>query len=471
MRRSLASGLLAVSLASTAVSAQTPPNILLIFTDDQSTEQFDYMPFLRSIMGEGREFRRYYHTMPLCTPSRASMLTGMYPHNHGVVHNLPEHSGGYDVFMANGLPAKSWSRVLQDAGYQTAIVGKFMNGYPEGSTEVPDGWSSWWVIHSAQSFDYQATDNGVIRPYGTGDENYLTNVMRDRALAIIEGSAAAEQPFALLFAPICPHRPATPANAYLGTYADEPFPIADKPSFNEPDMSGKPSFVGAIPQMTPGEIDVAAGLWRRGLECNRSTDDAIAAMVQRLADLGQLDNTYIFITTDNGFQRGEHRLQKGKVVAYRESIQSSLWVFGPGVTPGIDKTHLVANIDFASTFAELAGAPAPQWADGRSMVPLFTGERTPWRRALLVRGIEEQSQPLHTQFNSYITKAYQYTLYHAANPMECEYYGRADVDQIDNLCASLPTAFIETANDRIAALLSCSGNACRAQEDRRAPAP
>src|SRR5262245_35300736 len=123
-----------------AMAQDNRPNIILLLTDDQTTESYQYMPFLQSIRPLGRTFDQYYQSYALCVPSRASMLTGMYPHNH---QTMDPHTG-YSEFASGGHMARTWGKVLRDRGYYTAVVGKFMNGYQE--TTVPEGWDEWFVM-------------------------------------------------------------------------------------------------------------------------------------------------------------------------------------------------------------------------------------------------------------------------------------------------------------------------------------
>jgi arylsulfatase A-like enzyme len=182
--------------------------------------------------------------------------------------------------------------------------------------------------------------------------------------------------------------------------------------------------------------------------------------------VGQLDNTYIFLTTDNGMMRGEHRIPEGKIVSYRESIQSRLFAFGPGITPGIDK-QIVGNIDLMPTFAEIAGLPVPAWVDGRSLLPRFVPEpASNWRNAFLVQGgpgSEREGGKLDTtgrHFLTLVTMDYDYTKY--ANSPDREYYDSArDPHQLRNGAGTLTPEFKQAVEQRISELYSCAGVTCR----------
>ena len=370
--------------ASHATAKSIQPNIILILTDDQTTESYDFLPFLQSIKKQALILKQYYHSLSLCCPSRTSMLTGMYPHNHGVLNNHGK-DGGYSKFESLGLEHKTWSKLLSDNGYKTAMLGKFLNGYPPGSTYVPVGWSRWFVGYGngQVAFNYSINSDGNVLGYGNGDRNYFTNVISDEAHKLIVQQPRDRRPLAILFSPHCPHLPSTPAFSYIGTYDDEPFVIHDKPSFNEADVSDKPAYIRALSLISSQHITDMARHWRAGLECARSIDDAFQRMWNDLKATGRLQNTYFFLTTDNGLMRGEHRIEGGKIVPYQESINSTLFVWGPGIVPGKDNRHLVANIDFMPTFAQLAGLRVPAWVDGRSLVPLFRAHHqtapSPWR--------------------------------------------------------------------------------------------
>jgi len=461
-----------------AGSAQTKPNIIVIITDDQTEHMITgrdtagraFMPFLMSKARLARRFGTAIFSQSLCCPSRTSMLTGMYPHNHGVTNNTGE-DGGYRRYMLNGLAEKSWSRLLQP-DYYTGMFGKFLNGYID-PTSVPRGWSRWYAVHAGAGnmFNWSASHNGKAVAYRGGtDATYSTNVLADLVSLTIKQQAARQLPFALLFAPIAPHLPAVPAREFTGLYADEPFAPGQKPSFNEADVSDKPGYVRAIPSLNAAQKAIVKRDWRRMLESGRSIDKAFQTIWLTLETSGQLANTYIIFASDNGYTWGEHRIM-GKVVPYRESIKSTMLIWGPGVAPGLDH-RIVTNADLLPTFMEIAGKAIPDWVDGRSLLPVLRGESPRGRQQLLVRGsppIDSEGGALDTtgqEFNAIATRWWTFVQY----DREAEFYDvKADPYELANAAASLPPATVAGVLERIEELYACAGVSCRTSEDKDPP--
>ncbi|MGH2726292.1 MAG: sulfatase-like hydrolase/transferase, partial [Actinomycetota bacterium] len=223
--------------ASTSPSAPRPrtsgvaddrPNLVLIVTDDQWTSSVEGMPAVQRLLGDhGVVFPNAFASTPLCCPARAGILTGRYAHHTGVYSNMAPH-GGVTAFDDRSTLA-TW---LQAAGYQTSLVGKYLNGYGNLPTPgVPPGWDDWHVTATepGRFFDYDLIENGRRVHYGSASKDYLTDVLRDRATSFID---RVDGPFFLMFTPFAPHAPATPAPADAGSYASEP--AYRPPSFNEP---------------------------------------------------------------------------------------------------------------------------------------------------------------------------------------------------------------------------------------------
>src|SRR3954470_23631746 len=187
------------------------PNIVLVMTDDQSTDLVPYMPQVLRMQREGATFSRYFVTDSLCCPSRASMLTGRYPHDTGVLNNTAP-LGGFDSFLFHGDERHTYATSLHAAGYRTAYLGKYLNGYRPRSRHVPRGWSTWVGFGNAYSgFDYTMDINGRIARRGTDPEYYVTDVLARRSVRFIDQAAKAKvkRPFLLAIAPFAPHHPYT----------------------------------------------------------------------------------------------------------------------------------------------------------------------------------------------------------------------------------------------------------------------
>jgi arylsulfatase A-like enzyme len=352
------------------------PNIVLVNTDDQRADTLAYMPaVMRDVVAEGVAFSESFVTTSLCCPSRASLLTGRYAHNTGVIDNAGSRFDDRSTLA-------TW---LQDAGYATALFGKYLNGYRAFSPYVPPGWDEWqaFVDDTPLFYDYRLNENGTHRFHAASDATYSTDLLAARALDFVR--AHAEEPFFLYFTPFAPHAPATPAARHLGSFAG--LPPWRPPSYRQADLTGKPGWVFlqkflAFSAAAPSEA--ARDLFRvRQLESLQAVDEAVAALVRTLGDLGLDDNTIVVFTSDNGHAWGEHWYY-AKECPYEECLRVPLAIRYPVLVPraGLDD-RLVLNIDLAPTLAELAGAAVPAGVNGRSLVPILEGRGDPWREDFL----------------------------------------------------------------------------------------
>jgi N-acetylglucosamine-6-sulfatase len=412
----------------------------------------------------GTTFERSFVSNPLCCPSRATLFTGQYTHNHGVIGNRPP-EGGYGRFdTSEWLPV--W---LQRAGYHTVHIGKFMNRYGQDSppTEVPPGWDEWYasVDPSTYSFtEYQLNENGVV----SWGEQYSTDEYSDRAVEAVERLAPSTEPFFLSVAYLAPHfgRPREtddppgfgtpmPAARHRDAFAAEP--LSTTPAFNEADVSDKPSFVRGLPRLSSEEKAAIREMYRQELESLLSVDEGIVRVVAALRAAGELENTLILFTSDNGFFHGEHRVPFGKVMVYEPSIRVPLVMRGPGVPAGERRRQLVTNADLAPTILEAAGAvPAGRVPDGRSLFPLLRDRGLAWGRELLVEG------PPGYQAVAYAALRNDRFVYAEHENGERELYDlRRDPHQLENAIGVGRYAAVEARlAERLAVLSACDGPAC-----------
>jgi N-acetylglucosamine-6-sulfatase len=218
-------------------SRTSPPNIVLILTDDQRADTLQYMPNVqRLLVDKGIRFTNGYVVNPLCCPSRASILTGAYSHTTGVYTNDPHMHGGFPAFR-DGSTIATW---LQAAGYRTSLFGKYLNGYGV-TTYVPPGWDQWFATFGDGAYyDYAAVADGDAMRFGHDPADYGTTVLRDRAVSFIR-STEASQPLFMYFAPHAPHEPAIPESRDRDAFSSE-FPRPPI-SFDERDTSDKPANV------------------------------------------------------------------------------------------------------------------------------------------------------------------------------------------------------------------------------------
>lgn len=369
-------------------STAKQPNIVFILTDDTVTTDIPYMPKTVKLIGDqGTTFSQFFISMPLCCPSRTSILRGQYAHNTQIWDNQPP-GGGFEKFYGMNLGQSTMATWLQKAGYRTVLIGKYLNGYAaEASpTYIPPGWTEWYSSPGDPHFNdatyteynYTLNENGTLVRYHDRPEDYGTDVYARKAVDFIKRNAATGKPFFAYISTYAPHKPATPAPRHVGMFDNLPLPRP--PSFNEADISDKSRFFSDNPLLTDQQISELTKLYHLRLESLQAVDDMVENIVTTLRDTGQLDNTYIFFTSDNGFHLGEHRLLEGKKTAFEEDIRVPLLVRGPGIPTGKVINQLTGNVDLAPTFAELAGAQTPKFVDGRSLVPLLKGRFVFWWR-------------------------------------------------------------------------------------------
>jgi len=473
--RPAARGILAVALAAAsagAAAAPRRPNLILIVTDDMDMASLPYMPRVKALLTDhGTNFSNSFVSQPVCGPSRGSILTGRYAHNHGMLYNKPP-NGGYKRFFEKGNESATLAVWLSAAGYRTAILGKYINRFPakEDNAHVPAGWSDFFLTFFPEDyFEYKVNDAGRFVVYDDSPEDYQTDVLARKALAFIASAASnREQPFFLYLAPFAPHRPATPHPRHAHALADVKAPRL--PSFDEADVSDKPSWVRAQPRLTPTAIAELDERFRDRLRTLLAVDEMVERLVQDLAARGLLDDTFIFFTSDNGFHFGAHRLDHGKADPYEESIRVPLVVRGPGVPAARSAEPLVANIDLAPTLVELGGGSAPPaQVDGRSLAPWLLGATPPaWRHDLLLENWDsgrakpdDRDEP-DGGVPQYAGLRSDDSVYVEYPKGERELYDlRRDPFELENAAAHADRQQLARLAQRLAALKSCSGEACR----------
>ena len=378
-----------------ARAAPSKPNVVLIMTDDQTVRDMSVLPSVRREIGaRGATFRNSFSSYPLCCPSRATMLTGRYSHNHGVESNRPP-SGGYGKLdKANTLPV--W---LQRRGYATAHIGKFLNGYGQAAG-VPPGWTEWYGSIDPSTYTmwgYTLNENGTFRTYGSPAVEdpalYQTDVYRRKAEDFIKRRSGPGKPFYLSVAFLAPHsearlgRPAggpslRPAPRHKGRFANKPLPRPR--SFNEADVSDKPPFIrNQATLIGPRRQATITANFRARQEALLSVDEAVRGIVSALRSTGELSNTYVMFTSDNGFFHGEHRVPNGKVLVYEPSSRVPLLIRGPGIKGGRTTREMAVNPDLAATVLDVTGAKPTRSIDGRSLIPFAQKPSRRTRRPVL----------------------------------------------------------------------------------------
>jgi N-acetylglucosamine-6-sulfatase len=374
--------------ATTVHTPAAPPNFVFLLTDDLDAQAISVMPRLKSLLiDQGTSLSDYNVSVSWCCPSRATTLRGQYAHNTDVWSNSPP-NGGFAQFYDKKLESSTIATWLTSAGYRTAMFGKYLNGYPEqvsGTLRyVPPGWSTWDVPAAGSpyhQFNYTLNENGRLVRYGHRPKDYLTDVLNLKVRKFI--TTPSPQPFFAYVGVYNPHSPATPAPRHAKLFKNVTAP--HPPSYDEKDLTGKPTEVRRLQPVTAKEARIWDALYRNRLRSLQSVDDMIGDLIDTLRRSGKLDNTYFVFTSDNGFHIGQHRMPPGKNTAYVEDTRVPFVVRGPGVPTGRTVNKLAGNVDVAPTLADLAGVKVPGFVDGRSLVPLIRpGTPKTWRQAFLL---------------------------------------------------------------------------------------
>jgi N-acetylglucosamine-6-sulfatase len=447
-----------------APAQQSRPNVVVVMSDDQAIESMRVMSNVQQQIGaQGATFANNFASFPLCCPSRATFITGQYGHHNTIMGNAPP-QGGYEKLRpteSNSLPA--W---LQQAGYFTVHVGKYLNGYGRQTpTHVPAGWSEWYGSIDPTTYrfyNYTLNENGRLVNYGSAESDYQADVYTRKAVDLVRRLAPASQPFFLSVAYLAPHagqprEPGDPANQatpvpaprHRDRYASEPLPTM--PSFNEADVSDKPQAVRRRPMMNQRRIVAVTENYRQRLESVLAIDEGVAAIVAALQASGELDNTLFVYTSDNGFFHGEHRIPNGKVQVYEPSVRVPLVLRGPGIPRGVRLTHQAINVDLAPTILDAANARPGRVVDGASLLPLAGDPGRFLGRDVLLE------TPTYSGLH---TPRYKYVEYTNGDR---ELYDLArDPDELQSLHADPRLAAVraELAR-RLAAMRSCRGVSCR----------
>jgi arylsulfatase A-like enzyme len=476
--------------------------VLFILTDDLDLGEIAQMPNLQSMMvRQGVSFSNYFASVSLCCPSRTTTLRGQYSHNTGVETNGGI-NGGFETAHRLGLEQSTIGTWLQADGYRTALIGKYLNGYPDtvAKTYVPPGWNEFASAAKGNpysQYNYTLNVNGKLVRYGSAPSDYGTYVYVKRTQDFITSSAKAGKPFFAYLAVYAPHQPATPAPQDVNLFPGAQAPRT--PAYNAADVSGKPQFIQNLPLMDARVKRRVDALYRRRIQSLQAVDRGIASLLDTLRSTGQLNNTYIVFTSDNGFHLGQFRMPSGKQTAYDFDIHLPLVVRGPGVPADRTAHQLVGNIDLAPSFAAMAGATPPSFVDGRSFLPLAhdPGSTQPWRDAYLVEHWKEDDGPGNRggaplepgdldqssaatpvrqsraslsnipEYHAVRTEQYLYVEYSTG---ERELYDlHTDPYELHNLVTTASPSLVHELAAEVTALQGCKAAGCRAAEDRPVP--
>jgi N-acetylglucosamine-6-sulfatase len=451
------------------------PNIVVLETDDQTMESLRVMQQTRQLLGaSGTTFEHSFTSFPLCCPSRASFLTGQYPHNDHVIHNAGPHGGYTALDHTNTLPV--W---LQSAGYHTILLGRYLNGY--GVTvppaTVPPGWSDWHGTIDPSTFNYRnwnMNDNGLVSAYPDDSHpgEYQTDFYTRRAPELITQAAASPQPFFMWLTFSAPHSgsprdsddPAglstpSPSPTHRDAFAGAPLPR--DPSFDEANLSDKLDPTQGLPRLTPDRVAAIRENYQQELESLLSVDETVGAVVRALQQSGEFANTLVVFTSDNGFMHGEHRWATEKVLPFEPSIRLPLIMHGPGIPAGRVDRRIVATVDLAPTILDAANVEPDRVEDGRSLLPLLADPgRELGRDLVLENGQGANGVPAYRGVRTY---RYMYADYYGIGEEEL-YDLRRDPYELVNRAEDARYEPIRAALSRRARVLArCRGASCQAR--------
>lgn len=449
-----------------------PANIVFVLTDDLSWNLVEHMPNVKAMQAEGVTFDDYFVTDSLCCPSRASIFTGMFPHNTGVFTNEGD-DGGYTAFKKNGNETRTFATTLSAAGYETGFMGKYMNKYLP-TMPVPPGWTHWAATGNGYAeYDYTLNVDGKTVDYAAAEADYLTDVLSRRGVRFVEG--VAKKNFVLELASFAPHGAvgggtigAVPAPRHANLYPGLKAPRTQ--AFGARPGATAPAWLKKIPALDQAAEDRIDRVFRTRAQSVKAVDEMIGAIRASLRATGRDKNTYVVFSSDNGFHLGEHSLRSGKLTAFDTDIRVPLIVVGPGVPAGKVVHEVAQNVDLCPTFAEMGKTAPPATADGHSLLALMRGKAvTDWRTAILVEhhgddfvdpgdpDAQDEGAGNPTTYAALRTQSLLYVEY--ANG-DREYHDHAtDPNELTNTFEALPAAKQKRLHDAVVAMQACKGDA------------
>lgn len=449
------------------------PNVVVIMTDDQTQASLATMPLTQRLIGDqGATFTEALVSFPNCCPSRATYLTGQYAHNHGVRDNVGPHGGVGELDGSETLPV--W---LHERGYDAIHVGKYLNGWgADGEIDPPPGWDGWYSLIDPSTYryyGYEVSVDGERRRHGDAPEDYSTDVLAAEVVSQIKAREGEARPFFLSFTPLAPHiasperstgatttagrgssefsKPVAPPR-HERTFAGRVPPPSE--AYDEPDVSDKPDDVRR-PPISDVSRDYLLEYQVAELGALAAVDEAVRDIVEALEETGQLQDTVIVFTSDNGLYHGEHRLVSGKFFLYEPAVRVPLLVRGPGFRAGLRVSTPVVNIDLAPTIVDLTDARAGLRADGQSLLDLLEGPADTPDRIVLLENFRQGKA------NTVGVRTRRWTYFEHAGEQPELYDLRADPDQLENRAGADDLAEVEgDLAQLLDGLRDCAGRSC-----------
>lgn len=380
------------------------PNFLFVLLDDQSfdalqsSERYSFLktPNMQRIEDEGAKFTNYFVTQSICSPSRASFLTGTYPHIHGVNQNNRHIDPDWKSY-------KPYNQILQGVGYQTAHVGKIHMAHYKGEKHIRPGFDYWYsFVGQGVYFDPMVNDNG--KEYQ--EKGYMTDILTDKAISWLKEKRDPNKPFSLNLWHKAVHEDHSPAPRHDKKFANEKLPLPPFDTHLE-DFAGKPEWQRIktwdakwkeyvpSPTVQPKPWPIKGDKFKKQLECLLAVDESLGRVLQVLEELGELDNTVIIYSSDNGYFMGEHGYWD-KRIAYENSMKIPMLIRYPKlIKPGTKIDQIALNIDLAPTILELAGAQKPSYMQGESFVKLLhpKAKDDQWRSSFMFEYYVDDEYP------------------------------------------------------------------------------
>ena len=442
------------------------PNIVLINLDDADADILSsanlnaHYPTLAALAGRSTVFTNAHATTPFCAPSRAALFTGQYAFNNGCKTGAAAQSisngfpGGYQQFKTNGHDDNEIGVWMKRAGYRTMHVGKFHHDGFDNT--VPPGWDDISASKGMKFFNTaKFTNIGVSSPrgYQTGSTTYVAHVDRDHAITALNNhfSQRPSQPFFLSLAPLAPHTPddsdiTRMVEPKYASYAADVSQPTDTPDYDEADFSDKPDHLQRR-RLANSEKALYELIYKSRLRSMKSVDDQLKTIFDRITAAGQMGNTWIILSSDNGYQLGHHRMYAKKDPFHR-TTNVPLMATGPGITNQQYGNHLIAQLDICPTILQLAGASIPASVDGKSFADLIgrpnSSNESTWQRSIMIENWADKFL-IGTRFPiAYTAERYYDEIYVAWANGQREYYDLAtDPYQLNNQFDGLTTTVKE----------------------------
>lgn len=495
--------LLTSLLLTCCIRCDKPSNVVLILADDQDVTLGGMTPMTqtKTLIGEaGATFVNSFTVTPLCCPSRSSVLTGQYPHNHEVRNNSLSGNCSSELWQ-KGPESVTFPVYLNKQKYQTFFAGKYLNQYGEkeagGVAHIPPGWDQWHaLVGNSQYYNYTLSVNGKEEVHGDGyEKDYLTDLIKNRSLNFLDNRSP-QHPFFLMLSPPAPHSPWTAAPQHQNKFVDVKAPRDG--SFDKPGKDKHWLLRQASNPMSNSSVNFLDNAYRKRWQTLLSVDDMVTALIKKLEDIQELNNTYIFYTSDNGYHTGQFSLPIDKRQLYEFDIRTPLLVRGPGIKPNITVKAPVLNIDLAPTILDISGFNLSTVnMDGQSflsqMAPsLRNGTARPFFLVEYTGEGHETPDPACPKLGPGLSQCFpdcvcedaynntyacvrsltsdqdlQYCEFADSESFVEVYNLTSDPNQLENIFKKMDPVILQTMNQRLIKLQSCVSKSCRDYESMK----